>query len=59
MVDDAAIVFEAIVNKVQTLADNGIRVVFDLPETAVMQMAMLAQAKADGLVLEVTVREKR
>lgn len=56
---EAAIVFEAIVQKVQTLADNGVRVTLDLPETAIMQMAMLAQAKVDGLVLEVTVREKR
>lgn len=56
---ESEIVFEAIVQKVQTLADNGVRVTLDLPETAIMQMAMLAQAKINGLVLEVTVREKR
>lgn len=59
MAKEAAIVFEAVVQKVQTLADNGIRATFDLPETAIPQMAMLAEARREGLVLEVTVREIR
>ena len=34
--------FCASVTKVQTLADNGIRLTLDLPEDAIMQMAELA-----------------
>ena len=52
-----AIVFPAQVQKVQTLADGGIRVTLDLPETAIPQMAMLAECKRQGLALEVTVKE--
>ena len=44
--------FVAEVNKVQTLADNGIRVTLDLPEQSIEQMAMLAECKRQGIVLE-------
>ncbi len=47
-----SIVFEAAVYKVQTLADGGVRVTLDLPETAIPQMAMLAETKRLGLPLK-------
>ena len=51
--------FEAIVNNVKTLtSDNTIRVTLDLPETAINIMAMLAQTKVDGIVLDVQCRAK-
>ena len=52
---DAKIEFIAEVYKVQTLAtDSGVRITLDLPETAIPQMAMLAEAKRQGIVLKVT-----
>jgi hypothetical protein len=51
--------FEAVVNSVRLMtSDNTVRVVLDLPETAVQVMAMLAQTKIDGIVLDVQVRAK-
>ena len=47
--------FDAIVARVQTLADNGIRVTLDLPEQAVVQAAQLMELKRLGAVLKVTV----
>ena len=52
------ITFWAIVGKVQTMADGGIRVYLDLPETAVVQMAELAACKIGGVVLDVTCKAK-
>ncbi len=49
----SAIKFSAVVYKVQTLTDGGIRVMFDLPETAIPQMAMLAECKRQGILLRV------
>ena len=43
--------FHAEVQKVQTLADGGIRVTLDLPETEIAQMAMLAECKRMGMYL--------
>jgi hypothetical protein len=43
--------FEAAVYKVQTLQDHGIRVTLDLPETAIPQMAMLAECQRQGIPL--------
>ena len=44
--------FTAVVYKVQTLAsDGGVRVTLDLPETAIPQMAMLAECQRNGLIL--------
>ncbi len=57
-VADAVIRFEAIVYKVQTLSDNGIRITLDLPETAIPQMAMLAETKRDGIPLEFVAKVK-
>ena len=48
------ITFEAIVNKVTTLADGGLRIALDLPEDAIIQAAWLMQCKRDGIVLSVT-----
>ena len=45
--------FVAAVYKVQTLVDNGIRVTLDLPETAIMQMAQLAECQRFGAVLNI------
>ncbi len=53
------IVFPAQVQKVQTLADGGIRVTLDLPETAIPQMAMLAECKRQGLALEISATEEK
>ena len=50
---NAKIVFPAEVNKVQTLADGGIRITFDLPETAIKQAAMLMECKREGIPLSV------
>ena len=47
----AVIRFDAIVYKVQTLSDGGVRVTLDLPETAIPQMAMLAETKREGVPL--------
>jgi len=47
------IAFHATVYKVQTLADGGVRVYLDLPETAIMQMAQLAECQRFGVVLNV------
>ncbi len=43
--------FVASVYKVQTLADGGIRLTLDLPETAIPQMAILAACQRDGIAL--------
>ena len=50
--------FEAIVYKVQTLSDGGIRLTLDMPESAIPQMAMLAETKRDGIPLEFTAKVK-
>ena len=55
---EAVIRFEAIVYKVQTLADGGIRLTLDMPETAIPQMAMLAETKRDGIPLVFEARAK-
>jgi len=50
----AEIKFQAAVYKLQTLVDGGIRLTLDLPETAIPQMAMLAECKRDGIPLVFT-----
>lgn len=50
--------FTAVVYKVQTLAsDGGVRVTLDLPETAIPQMAMLAECQRNGIVLRIEATE--
>jgi hypothetical protein len=53
----AEIKFPAEINKVQTLADGGIRVTLDLPETEIPVMAMLAECKRQGIYLRFTAKE--
>jgi len=49
------IVFNAEVFKVQTMpSDQSIRVTFSLPETEIPAMAMLAEARRQGIYLKVT-----
>jgi len=48
---ETVIKFDAIVYKVQTLSDGGIRLTLDMPETAIPQMAMLAETKREGVPL--------
>jgi hypothetical protein len=47
--------FDATVNKVQTLVDQGLRVSFDLPETAIVAAAQLMAAKRQGAILHVVI----
>lgn len=48
-----AITFIASVYKVQTVVDHGVQITFDLPETAIMQAAMLMECKRMGVVLSI------
>ena len=50
--------FWAIVGKVQTMADGGIRVYLDLPETALVQMAELAAYQINAVVVDVTIEPR-
>lgn len=50
------ITFDATVYKVQTLADMGIRITLDLPETAIPQAAMLMETKRQGIPLIIEVK---
>lgn len=45
--------FQAVVYKVQSLTDNGIRISLDLPEGATMQAAQLMECQRFGVVLNV------
>lgn len=49
------VVFDCTCAKVQTLADNGLRVTFDLPEQAIEAAAFLMAYKAAGVVLRVSI----
>ena len=53
---EAVIRFDAIVYKVQTLSDGGIRLTLDMSEQCIPQMAMLAETKRDGVPLEFTAK---
>jgi hypothetical protein len=46
-----AIIFDAAVYSVKTLVDGGIRVTLDLSENNIPEMAMLAECKRSGIVL--------
>ena len=56
---DTEIRFWAIIGKVQTLADGGIRVYLDLPEDAIVQAAELMACKRNGQILNVTCEPMR
>lgn len=49
-----AIEFVGQVYKVQTLADGGIRITLDLPESAIQQAAPLMECKRAGYALSVS-----
>ena len=49
------ITFYASVQKVQTLADGGLRFTFDAPESAIMPAAELMACKRMGVVVDVVV----
>lgn len=42
------------VNKIQTLADGGLRWTFDLPETAVLESAHLMEIRRNGVAVQMT-----
>ena len=44
--------FTAVVYKLQTLVDGGIRLTLDLPETAIPQAAMLMECKREEIPLK-------
>ena len=50
---DDIIRFIAQVYKVSTLADGGIRITLDLPETEIETMSDLARVRQQGAVLEI------
>ena len=54
---ELTISFWAEIAKVQTLADGGIRLTLDLPETAVEQAAMLMECKRQGIILQFVAQE--
>ena len=47
------------VAKAQTLRDGGIRITFDLPETAIVEMAELAAYQIHGVVVDVVVTPRK
>ena len=53
--EEKPIVFQATVAKVQTMVDGGLRVAFDLPETAIAQVGQLMECKRKGVALNVRV----
>ena len=52
-----SIVFQAEIKKIQTMADGGIRFIFDTGEGAIKEAAMLMECKRQGVYLEITVKE--
>jgi hypothetical protein len=50
----SAIAFPAQIIKVQTLADGGLRVTLDLPETVILEAAKLMECKRQGVAGQVT-----
>lgn len=50
--NDKVITFPCAVAKVTTMADGSLRVVLDLPETAILQAAELMAMKANGMYLD-------
>ena len=50
-----SITFSAVVSKVTTLADGGIRVALDLSENSIMTAAQLMECKRAGVALNVQI----
>lgn len=57
--DTSTVKFWASIAKVQTMADGGLRVYFDLPEDAVESVAVLMQYKRLGVVADVVVTPRQ
>ncbi len=55
----ANIKFVAEVIKVETMMDGSVRVKFGLPETAIPQMAMLAECQRQGIPLQIEAKEAK
>ncbi len=53
------ITFQAVVYKVQTLTDGGLRLTLDMPETAIVEAAALMECKRNEIALKVTVEEDK
>ena len=53
MNEDSVIKFKAQVSQIKTLADGGLRVVLDLPETALEEVGDLLKVKQAGAILEI------
>lgn len=47
--------FDAVVYKVSTLVDQGLRITLDLPETALIAAAQMMAAKREGMILHIEV----
>ena len=56
MSESETINFQAIIARIQTMVDNGLRVTLDLPEQAVAEVAQLMELKRMGAVLNIVVR---
>ena len=52
-----SIVFQAEIKKIQTMADGGIRFIFDTGEGAIKEAAMLMECKRQGVYLNVEITE--
>ena len=56
---DSQVKFWAIIAKIQTMADGGLRVYLDLPEDATEAASILMEYKRFGIVADITVRPKQ
>ena len=54
---DDAIIFKAEISKIQTMADGGLRFIFDAGEKAIKEAAMLMECKRRGIYLNVEITE--
>jgi hypothetical protein len=52
--ESETITFDAVVYKVQTLVDGGLRLTLDLPETAIAEAARLMECKRIGIALKIS-----
>ena len=59
MSEETTVKFWALIAKVQTMADGGIRVYLDLPENEVETAAVLMQYKRIGIVADVVITPKQ
>lgn len=57
--DGTTVKFWALIAKVQTMADGGLRIYLDLPENAVESAAVLMQYKRIGVVADVVMTPRR